>query len=152
MPILNPGCGFCDYRMDCPAWLELPGMGKALLERIRNTELEAQMALRPEANDVRLRLEHFTGAIDELARSRLTIGSSITAGEVSVERKPREQDQVEDLRAVHDLLGDEFYKRATISKKALEQYGRDVPEARGKVRELLVKRVVGDALSWSEKK
>lgn len=150
-PILNPGCGRCDYRMDCPAWLELPGKGRALLERIRNTELEAQMGLRPEANEIRLKLENFTHAIDDLARDRIPIGGSVTSGKVEVSRGNREQAQIESLKAVHELMGDEFYRRASMSKKALEKYGRDVPEHRGKVLGLLVKRVVGDTLTWKKK-
>lgn len=151
-PILNPGCGRCDYRHDCPAWLELPGMGVSLLERIRNTKLEKQMELRPSAREIRLRLEHFIDGIDGLARSRLSVGESVTQGKVKVERVVREQEQVLDLRAVHEMMGDEFYERASLSKAALEQYGRDVPEHRGKIRDLLIKRVVGDSLSWGEAK
>lgn len=152
VPILNPGCGRCDYRMDCPAWLELPGQGRTLLERIRNTELESQMALRPEANEVRLNLLHFTQGIDDLARHRLPVGGSLTSGDVEVARVTSEQEQVGDLKAVHEMMGEEFYHRVSMSKKALEQYGRDVPEKRGLIRSHLIKRVTGDSLKWGKKK
>lgn len=152
VPILNPGCGRCDYRHDCPAWLDLPGDGISLLERIRNTRLEDQMALRPAANETKNKLEKFTHDIDALARSRLKVGDSLDVGELSVARVPREQDQITDLRLVHELMGDEFYQRASMSKSTLEEYGKEVPEARGKIRQLLKKRVVGDALKWGKKK
>lgn len=151
-PVLNPGCHRCNFRMDCPAWLKLPEEGVTFLEKINTTTLEKQMAARPEANKIKNRLGHFVKGIDDLARDRLDIGDAVTSHGVKVSRDTRSQDRIRSIREAHELMGDEFYDRITLSKKAIEEYGRDFPEHAGKAKELLESRVVGDSLKWEQQK
>ena len=142
-PRLNPGCGRCGIRSDCPAWNSLPGEGSGLLSRVANTPLARRATALVKAKETKNRLAAFID--DTEAAIRETIELDDAPFKTNTHRwtlTQGEQKRVDGLQA-HQIVGDRFYDLARVSIGELEQWGKDHPEDRGAVQKA-VQRLPGN--------
>ena len=126
-PVINPGCGYCPIRWDCPAYTSLPATAAGLAGALPGIDdLEARVAWRDAASKVRLLLEKAVAEIDAgLAAQALTSGE-FTVGESTWSARERWSD-LWDLSALHGLLGDRFYRVVNVVKSRVAEECRDDP-------------------------
>jgi len=150
-PVLNPGCSYCDFQMECPAWLSLPGSGKALYERVANANTEELIPLRVEAQKVESACKKIKEQIDVMARDRLEVDKvdELSVDNVTVGIDEAWRDEVVDLRAAHDLMGDEFYDLASLTKGAVEKWAKEHTSESSLASTLLVPQYQGRRLKWT---
>lgn len=136
-PVLNPGCAWCPVRHDCPEWKKLPGLGAGLLERLSKLKLIERIPFMDEAAEIRKKLEVMEKDVIEALRERVLLsGSFESAGQVyTLDDATR---RYADARAVHRIMGDEFYEAASVTLGAVDEWIEKHPE-----RKLEMDRAIG---------
>ncbi len=134
-PIINPGCGWCPIRMDCPAWVGLPADGATLLERMTDTKLEFLAPRLKEMTDVRLQLEKLEKDVKGMISGRVLApdsGDEFKAGGTRWFLNPAEK-RVADVKAVAKIMGDDFWFLASVTLGAIDNWVEDHPEERAEM-------------------
>lgn len=123
LPMLNPGCGHCPVKDDCPVFQQLPQLGLELVDGVPE-DADALALWMTEANKVRLLLEKSIKEIRERFEGEALRHGEVTAGGTRWFREPNWVNQV-DMRVLHRAMGDDFYEVAKASKTAIEKYTKD---------------------------
>jgi hypothetical protein len=120
-PVLNPHCGWCPVRDDCPAWLGMPDTAKALLERrpANDASLQQRYEWRKVANALRILLEKSVEEIDNAIKHKALADGMVVIGDQKWERTDDWGTEI-DMIALHRVLGGRFYEIVTTSKKKIE--------------------------------
>jgi hypothetical protein len=120
-PQLNPGCGWCPVRHDCPAFASLPEVAVAAngVLPLLDTD-EAKLAWRTRANKMRLLLEKAVKDIDDGFERRARADGELVVGDTKWEVETEWTTQV-DLRALHAVMDDAFYDVVATSKTKIEK-------------------------------
>lgn len=119
--ILNPYCGWCPVRNDCPSWLGMPDTAKALLEKrpADDASLKERYAWRVVANAMRLLLEKSVEQIDDAIKHKALTEGLLVIGDQKWERAEDWGNEI-DMVALHRALGSRFYEIVTTSVKKIE--------------------------------
>lgn len=123
LPILNPGCAHCPVKDDCPVFLQIPALGKELIDG--KPENADELALwSAEANKVRLLLKKAVDEVEDRFKGEALKNGEVVAGGTRWKREPNWVNQV-DPRVAHRAMGDPFYDACSISKASIERVTKD---------------------------
>ena len=122
-PVLNPGCNWCPVKLDCPAYLALPGSGDSLLERFTTTSAEEMWRWRQEAAELMKKLKAGVDEVDATLKQKATTGAFQIGDQVwSMEDS---WSNVLDKQQLIGVIGQgRFIELAEISKTKLDGYAR----------------------------
>jgi len=127
-PVLNPHCGRCPVRGDCPAYADLPETAQAMLtglEEVRGDDA-ALLQWRDAANSVRLLLMKAVKSIDDGFKARAMAEGVVPIGLAEFVRETDWDTQV-DLPSLHRVMGAAFYDVITTSRTKVEARTADWP-------------------------
>jgi len=151
-PQLTTGCRWCPVRLDCPAYLDLPGVAQSIAARSTVTSLDDLWAWRKKADEARKVLEEGVKDVDRVFRERV-----IDEGPVSMDGQVwREEDDLKDtldMEQLHDVLGDAlFYDIANATKKDVEQIARAHPDKKAAIMDCYTKLITGKKVTRKKAK
>lgn len=150
-PETGPGCAWCSFKLDCPAYLRLPGDGPGVLERGVAADLDGMVAWKAEANQTIKLLKNGIVTVDNMLAEHVDAeGGYALVGGSGYERADR-YEQSANVEAVHDVLGDRlFYDIAKVSVKALEDVSRGDPQLRDRLMGCVTRDVVGTTIKLAK--
>lgn len=132
-PVLNPGCGWCPIRHDCPAWNSLPGEGSALLERITPEPLEDRVALSEEAQEIYRKLKVFLDDVEAALREKVQLEGEVVAAGKRWWLEPGEL-RWADPRRLHSIMGEDFYGAVRVTLGSVDDWVEEHPEKEPEVK------------------
>jgi RecB family exonuclease len=127
LPVLNPGCGWCPVRGDCPAYTALPEVAeqaRGMLAMLDGDE--ARLAWRSKANKVRLLLAKAVEDVDKTFERRARENGGLRVGDTEWAVETDWATEI-DMRRLHEAMGESFYDVASTSKTRVEAAAANWP-------------------------
>lgn len=119
-PALNPGCGWCPVKDDCPEFQALPATAAGMAVGVKEiVDPVARLAWRDAANGVRLLLEKAVKGIDKEFKEQAAVLGQVIVGDQQFAVQEAWETQI-DLRDLHRAMGDAFYDVVATSKTKIE--------------------------------
>jgi CRISPR/Cas system-associated exonuclease Cas4 (RecB family) len=131
-PILNTMCASCPIRETCPAFLGMPTLAGELAGVLTKPEgLQdpvKKLEWRDRANSMRLTLEKAVKSIDEEFKSLAEQKGGLRVGDQQWVQKS-DWGTVVDIRKLANMLGEDFWKIASVSQTAVKGLIKGWPES-----------------------
>lgn len=142
-PRLNPACGWCPIRGDCPEWARLAGVGDGLLERLVDVPLEKRGLALEKLGKVRRDIERAEDDIKAaiIEKIRLTKAPFVVK-KTEFYLKPTEK-RFAQAEEIYTIMGEEFWPLVSISMERLDEWVARNPDKKQEV-ELWVRKAPGN--------
>jgi hypothetical protein len=127
LPVLNPGCGWCPVRGDCPAYTALPEVAdqaRGVLAMLDGDE--ARWSWRSKANKVRLLLAKAVEDVDREFERRARENGGLRVGDTEWVVETDWATEI-DMARLHQAMGESFYQVASTSKTRVEAHAASWP-------------------------
>src|SRR3990167_9289229 len=124
---LNRACHYCPVKDDCPAWRQLPGQGTTVLERLKTVDLATRVGMMTKAKDIVSKLNSQIKEIDAALRDRVDADGTFVVGDQEWFFDDVETTDI-DVRLVQNVLGDQMWEIASVTKGRIEDLMKEKPE------------------------
>lgn len=149
--IIGPGCRFCARKLNCDAYLSLPGDSEAIEVRNLDRSLEELWEWRKKAATFQKMMADGIKEVDALFKAEAQIGPLVIDGQQWVDEEATENKV--DVEALHEIVGDAmFYDVASVTQKDLGLLVSAKPERAEEIMGTVQKMVIGRRVKRSKVK
>jgi len=131
--VLNPYCSWCPIKLECGTYEKLPEIGVTLLERKAGRDIDSLLAWSERAKDAIKQLKAGVDEVQEVVKIRAQQEGSFESGGEVFTWEPSFSNELDKDRLIETIGADEYVRRSSVTKKALDELARGNPELKSAI-------------------